>query len=434
MQSPYQAHRARFLETLQSHGAAALIPTNRPKTRSNDTEFRFRPSSDFWYLTGFAEPESWLLLLPGEDGGRSILFLRERDPERETWDGKRLGVSAAPEALGVDEAHDVEDLWSLLPTMLKGQERLMYPSGLDADEDRSVLELLGVLRSRARGYTSPLELLDPGPLLHEQRLFKTPAELDMMRLAAGISNEAHRALMATAAPGVNERELDALLDYTFRRRGGTGSAYGNIVAGGANACILHYVENDQALQDGTLCLVDAGCELDYYASDVTRTWPVNGRFSPAQKDVYEAVLAAHEAALAQCKPGQTVEGVHQTAVEVLVDGMLQLGLCKGSKDEVLETGAYRTWYMHRTSHWLGLDVHDCGSYDKDGKPRPLEPGMVLTVEPGLYIAPDQEEAPEGLRGIGVRIEDDVVITEEGHENLSIQVPRSVAEVEAACQA
>ncbi len=433
--SIYREHRQRFLATLCELDAAALIPTNSAKTRSNDTEYRFRPSSDFWYLTGFAEPESWLLLLPGAGGGRSVLFLRERDVQREIWDGKRLGVEAAPEALGVDEAHDVEDLWSMLPELLAGQDTLMWATGLDAEDDRAVNELLSLLRTRARGgVRAPAKLLHPGPYLHEQRLLKSAGEIEVMRRAAAVTDEAHRAVMAAAAPGVNECELDALLDYTFRRRGGTGAAYNNIVAGGANACILHYVENDQPLADGSLCLVDAGTELEHYASDVTRTFPVSGTFTEPQRRVYEVVLAAQLAAIAKCRPGVPFDEVHEASLEVLIDGMLKLGLCKGTREEILESGAYRQWYMHRTSHWLGLDVHDCGGYDDANGSRPLEPGMVLTVEPGLYIAPDAEGAPEELRGIGVRIEDDILITADGHENLTAAVPKTLDEVEAACRA
>lgn len=432
--SIYREHRQRFLATLCELGAAALIPTHSAKTRSNDTEYRFRPGSDFWYLTGFAEPESWLLLLPGADGGRSVLFLRERDVQREIWDGKRLGVEAAPEALGVDEAHDVEDLWSLLPELLAGQDTLMWATGIEPEDDRAVNELLGLLRTRARGgVRAPARLLHPGPYLHEQRLLKSAGEIEVMRRAAAVTDEAHRAVMAAAAPGVNECELDALLDYTFRRRGGTGAAYNNIVAGGANACILHYVENDQPLAEGALCLVDAGTELEHYASDVTRTFPVSGTFTEPQRRVYEVVLAAQLASIAKCQPGVPFDEVHEASLEVLIDGMLELGLCKGTREEVLESGAYRQWYMHRTSHWLGIDVHDCGAYDDAGGSRPLEAGMVLTVEPGLYIAPDAEDAPAELRGIGVRIEDDILITVDGHENLTAAVPKTLDEVEAACR-
>lgn len=432
--SIYREHRQRFLATLCELGAAALIPTHSAKTRSNDTEYRFRPGSDFWYLTGFAEPESWLLLLPGADGGRSVLFLRERDVQREIWDGKRLGVEAAPEALGVDEAHDVEDLWSLLPELLAGQDTLMWATGIEPEDDRAVNELLGLLRTRARGgVRAPARLLHPGPYLHEQRLLKSAGEIEVMRRAAAVTDEAHRAVMAAAAPGVNECELDALLEYTFRRRGGTGAAYNNIVAGGANACILHYVENDQPLAEGALCLVDAGTELEHYASDVTRTFPVSGTFTEPQRRVYEVVLAAQLASIAKCQPGVPFDEVHEASLEVLIDGMLELGLCKGTREEVLESGAYRQWYMHRTSHWLGIDVHDCGAYDDAGGSRPLEAGMVLTVEPGLYIAPDAEDAPAELRGIGVRIEDDILITVDGHENLTAAVPKTLDEVEAACR-
>lgn len=435
----YSEHRQQFLARLQDLGACALIPTNPTRTRSNDTEFRFRPSSDFWYLTGFAEPESWLLLLPasqdGEQAARSILFLREKDVKMEIWNGLRLGVEAAPLALGMNEAFDVEDLWTRLPGLLEGHQRLVFATGHCNENDKAVLETLSGLRARVRGgVQAPVQLLDPGPILHELRLFKGPDEIEVLRKANAITDEAHRAVMAAASPSANECELDALLDYTFRRRGGTGASYGNIVAGGANACILHYVENDAALHDGDICLVDAGAEFDYYASDVTRSFPVNGKFSEAQASVYEVVLAAQLAAIEQCQPGNTFLSVHETALGVLVRGLIELGLCQGTPDEVIENESYTQWYMHRTGHWMGLDVHDCGSYHRGDASRPLEAGMVLTVEPGIYIAADAEDAPEALRGIGIRIEDDILITNDGHENLSAAIPKTILDVEAACGA
>lgn len=433
----YTDHRQQFLAQLQGIGACALIPTNPTRTRSADTEFRFRPSSDFWYLTGFAEPDSWLLLLPAPKGSdephRSILFLREKDKTMEIWNGLRLGVTDAPSKLGVDEAYDVEDLWSRLPELLEGHKRLVFATGLCNDNDAALLKTLSGLRDRVRGgVQAPMEILDPGPLLHELRLFKTPGEIEVMRKAAAITDEAHREVMATTRPGTNECELDALLEYTFRRKGGTGAAYGNIVAGGANACILHYVENNATLQDGDICLVDAGCEFDFYASDVTRSFPISGQFTEAQKSVYAVVLNAQLAAIDQCKPGNTFLSVHEVALGVLVRGLIELGLCKGTPDEVLEDESYREWYMHRTGHWMGLDVHDCGSYHKGSDSRPLEPGMVLTVEPGIYIAADAQNAPSALRGIGIRIEDDILITADGHENLSAAIPKTIEDVEAAC--
>jgi Xaa-Pro aminopeptidase len=440
--SIYREHRERLLETLATTRTAAIVPTATPKVRNHDAEYRFRPSSDFWYLTGFAEPGSVLLLLPdgidsdeeGDREVRSLLFLRERDAVREIWDGRRVGVERAPAQLGVDRALDIETLWQELPRLLKGYERVMYRTGEDDSCDLRLLEVLGQLRARARGGVHPpVELVDPAPLLHEQRLIKGPEELAIMRRAAEITREAHTGAMALARPGMNECEVDAFLEYTFRRRGGTGAAYNSIVAGGVNACILHYVENDQPLRDGELLLIDAGSEVDHYASDVTRTFPVNGTFSPEQRALYEVVLEAEETAIALVKPGVPHDRIHRTALEVLVRGLLRLGLLEGTEESVIADESYRRFFMHGTSHWLGLDVHDCGAYTVGKDSRRLEPGMVFTVEPGLYVAEDDETVEERWRGIGIRIEDDVLCTQDGYEVLTDGVPRSVEEVEAACR-
>ncbi len=446
----YQAHRKLLLDELAKTGTAALIPTSTHKVRNHDCEYRFRPDSDFWYLTGFAEPESVLLLLPSgvDDMGRepaegelpgsarrTVLFLRERHPEQETWTGRRLGVDAAPEVLGVDEAYPIEDLWALLPELLRNYERILYRVGLDEARDRELLASVSRLRARARGgVRPPVELVDPGPVLHELRLKKTEAELELMRRAADITCEAHLAGMAAAAPGVGENEIDALIEYTFRRRGSTGMAYTTIAAGGNNACILHYVENNQPLKDGELLLVDAGSEVEYYASDVTRTYPVSGKFSEEQRAIYELVLEAEETAIEAVKPGVPFEEIHATAQRVLARGLVRLGLLEGDEESVLESGAHRHFTIHNTSHWLGLDVHDCGAYTVGGRSRPLEPGMVLTVEPGIYIDADDESVEPRWRGIGVRIEDDILVTETGHENLTVAIPKSVEDVESACSA
>jgi Xaa-Pro aminopeptidase len=435
--SLYRAHRQRFLELLRAERAAAIIPTAAHKVRNHDSEYRFRPESDFWYLTGFAEPDSVLVLLPGLAPGsapRSVLFLREKDREREIWTGRRLGVAAAPAALGVDEARPIEKLWNELPKLLENHERILYRTGLDETRDRRMLETITKLRGAARGnIVPPLELADVSPTLHELRLFKSPQEIELMRRAARLSQEAHTEAMKRAAPGVNEREIDALIEYTFRKGGATGPAYTPIVAGGANACILHYVENDQPLADGDLLLIDAGAEFDHYASDVTRTFPVNGRFTDDQRAIYDVVLAAQLAAIEHVRPGVTFVSVHERALAVLCRGLAELGLCAGTESEVLAKETYKRFYMHRTSHWLGLDVHDCGAYLANGSSRTLEPGMVLTVEPGLYIAPDDTTVDARWRGIGVRIEDDVLVTATGSDVLTQAIPKSVSDVEAACQ-
>jgi len=430
----FREHRERFLSYLAREGAAAFVPTGALRIRNHDSEHRFRPHSDFWYLTGFREPDAVLVLLPAGEV-RSVLFLNERDREAETWTGRRLGVAAAPEALGVERAYPLGELWERLPELLPGHAGLVYRMGEEAERDRRLIEVVQRVTARERlGRAVPRRWLDPAAGLHELRLIKDPAELACMRQAARVSAEAHRAVMRAARPGVNEGELDALLDYTFRRRGGTGAAYGNIVAGGANACILHYRENDRALVDGELCLVDAGCEWDFYASDVTRTFPVNGRFGAEQRALYELVLRAEQRAIAVVRPGATQKDVHDAALSELVDGLIELGLLTGTRAAALESGSYKRFYMHRTGHWLGLDVHDCGIYHLDGQPRPFQAGMVTTVEPGLYVAPDDETVEARWRGIGIRIEDDVLVTPAGNEVLTADVPREVDEIEAACRA
>lgn len=430
----HQRNRARLAERLQQRNAAGIFFTAAHKVRNFDAEYRFRPDSDFWWLTGFAEPDCALVILPAlaaDKPGRTILYLRDKDREKEIWSGRRLGLAAAPAALGVDEARNIERLFEDLPQLLVNCERIVYRTGVEPERDRRMLEVLATLRARAKGMiVPPLELLDVNPFTHELRLFKTPEELEVMRKAATITREAHTRAMRECRPGVNEREIDALLDYTFRARGGSGAAYTNIVAGGSNACILHYVENDQPLKDGDLLLIDAGAEYQCYASDVTRTFPVNGSFSPEQRAVYEVVLAAQLAAIAAVRPGTSFVSVHECALRVLCEGFLRLGLLSGTLEEVLEKHSYRRFYMHRTSHWLGLDVHDCGAYVVDSRSRLLEPGMVLTVEPGCYIAADEESVEPRWRGIGVRIEDDVLVTEKGGEVLTAGIPKTVSEIES----
>ena len=432
----YTEHRRRLMARLAREGAAAVIPTARHKLRNHDCEYRFRPDSDFWYLTGFAEPQATLVLLPergGDGSGESLLFLRDRDPAQETWTGRRLGVEAAPELLGVDGARPIESLMKDLPELLQGYERLVYRTGVDEARDRDLLEVINTLRGKARGgVRPPVELVDHVATIHELRLHKSEAELALMRRAAEVTTEAHLAAMAAATPGGNECEVDAIVEYTFRRRGSTGPAYTNIVAGGANATILHYVQNDAELVDGELLLLDAGAEWDYYASDVTRTFPVNGRFSEAQRALYEVVLRAQRAAVDHVRPGVRFVSIHEVALAELVDGLLELGLLSGSREEAIEKETYKPFFMHRTGHWLGLDVHDCGYYSVDGGSRILEPGMTLTVEPGLYVDPGNGDVEQRWHGIGVRIEDDVLVTEEGRQVLTEAIPKSLEDVQAAC--
>lgn len=440
-------HRLRVLETLQERGAAGVFPTATHKVRNFDAEYRFRPDSDFVWLTGFAEPDSVLVLLPAlpgavdfdgkpwKGGPRSILYLRERDRAMEIWTGRRLGLERAPAALGVDCARPIEKLWSDLAVLLRSVQRIMWRFGVDADNDRRMTELLGKLRMTAKGpVLPPLEVLDTAPVLGELRLKKSKAELDVMRRAAATTRAAHTACMAAARPGRNECEIDALLEWHFRAGGGTGAAYTNIVASGANATILHYNENNAPLKDGDLLLIDAGAEHDWYACDVTRTFPVNGRYSREQRALYETVLDAQLKAIAHVQPGVTFVSVHETALRALIEGLVRHGLLQGTVEEQLKKDEYRRFYMHRTSHWLGLDVHDCGAYNAAGASRTLEPGMVLTVEPGLYVAEDDTSVAPEWRGIGIRIEDDVLVTAHGHEVLTAGIPKTVDEVEAACAA
>jgi Xaa-Pro aminopeptidase len=428
----FAARRRRVLDVMEP-GSVALFLGAKHAVRSNDTTFPFRQDSDFHYLTGFDHPNAAALLR--KDGGPPFtLFVEPRDPDAETWNGYRPGVEGAKSDFGADEAHPIGALVEKLPSLVGKTQRLYHVLGRDPKVDAKLTETIDMARMRSRaGLSAPDAVLDPRAIVHELRLFKDADELDWMRRAAEISREAHGDAARMAKAGVNEFELEAALDYAFRRRGAAGPAYESIVGGGANATILHYVANDQPLQDGTLVLIDAGCELAGYASDVTRCYPVGGRFAGAARDVYEVVLAAQIAALEVSRPGNTLEDVHTAALRKLVEGMIALGLVTGTIDDAIQGGAYKPFYMHRTSHWLGLDVHDAGAYQKDGKPRPLEPGMVFTVEPGLYVSVREEKAPAQLRGIGVRIEDDVLVTDDGHENLTAAIPKSVADVEAWCR-
>ena len=426
-------HRRRLLELLRVERAAAVVPTASPKIRNHDAHYRFRPDSDFWYLTGFAEPESVLVLAPriAASGPETVLFLRDKDREQEIWNGRRLGVAAAPEKLGVDEARPIERLAQDLPLLLEGFERIVYRTGIDEGRDRLMIETVSRMRARARGLVPPpVEILDTAPFVHELRLKKSAEEIGILRRAAAISREAHAAAMRTARPGVRECEVEAALEHAFRRHGSTGPAYTPIVAGGANATILHYVENGDPLRDGDLLLIDAGAESEYYASDVTRTFPVGPRFSPEQRALYEVVLEAQLAAIEEVRPGVAFTAPHERALRILCGGLVQHGLLAGPVDEVIRSASYRRFYMHRTSHWLGLDVHDCGAYVRHGAPRVLEAGMVLTVEPGLYVAADDSGVEPRWRGIGIRIEDDVLVTPDGRDVLTRGIPKTVEEIES----
>ena len=418
--------RRRRLARAMGEGVA-LIPTAPERIRNRDTHFPYRFDSHFYYLTGFAEPEAALVLTAE---GRSILFCREKNEEREIWDGFRHGPEAARERFAFDEAFPIGALDEKMAELLENQPALHYPVGADPEWDARAMRWLNTVRAKARaGVAAPERVQDVRALVDDMRLLKDAQELRLMRRAARIAAAAHRRAMQATRPGRNEYEIEAELLYEFRRNGAQFPAYSPIVAGGANGCVLHYVFNNAALRDGELLLIDAGCELDGYASDITRTFPVNGRFSPAQRDVYEIVLAAQAAAMETVRPGKGWVEPHDAAVRVLAQGMIDLKLLSGSLDEVLEKETYRRFYMHRTGHWLGLDVHDAGEYRRGGKWRALEPGMALTVEPGLYIR-SAEDVPEPLRNIGIRVEDDVVVTQDACEVLTAEAPKGVAEIEA----
>ena len=423
--APYLERRRRLAGAMGE--GVALLATAPERTRNRDTQFPYRFDSHFYYLTGFTEPEAALALTAD---GRSILFCREKNPEREIWDGFRHGPEAARERFGFDEAYPIAALDEKVTGLLENQPALHYPVGADPEWDARVMRWLNAVRARARaGVAAPQRVQDVRGVLDDLRLIKDTHELGVMRRAATISAAAHRRAMQAARAGRREYELEAELLYEFRRNGAQFPAYSPIVAGGANACVLHYVFNDAPLRDGELLLIDAGCELDGYAADITRTFPVSGRFSAAQREVYEIVLAAQKAAMEKVRAGNPWNEPHDAAVRVLAQGLLDLKLATGPLDEVIEKETYKRFYMHRTGHWLGLDVHDAGEYKRGGKWRALEPGMTLTVEPGLYIRA-AADVPERLHDIGIRIEDDVVVTPGACEVITAEAPKAVADIEA----
>lgn len=425
--SIYSGRRARLAAAMQD--GIAVIPTAPERVRNRDTHFPYRFDSHFYYLTGFPEPEAVLVLVGGAQP-RSLLFCRERNEEREIWDGMRYGPERARERFGFDEAHPIAALDEAMAKLLADQPALHTPLGADPAWDARVMQWLNAVRAQARtGVAAPERVHDVRVLVDDMRLVKDAHELDVMRRAAAISAGAHRRAMAAARPGATEYQVEAELLHEFRRHGAQFPAYWPIVAGGANACVLHYVANDAPLAEGDLLLIDAGCELDGYASDITRTFPVGRAFSAPQRDVYELVLAAQAAAIAAVRAGQGWNEPHDAAVRVLAQGMLDLKLLQGSLAEVLEKETYKRFYMHRTGHWLGLDVHDAGEYKRAGAWRTLVPGMVLTVEPGLYVRA-ADDIPEHFRNIGIRIEDDVAVTAGGCEVITAAAPKSIADIEA----
>ena len=420
----YASRRRRLAEAIGD--AVAVVPTAPERVRNRDSHYPYRFDSHFYYLTGFTEPEAVLVVTEK----KSILFCRERNEEREIWDGFRYGPEAARERFGFDEAHPIGKLDEEMARLLENRPALYYPMGADAQWDTRAIGWLNAVRAKVRsGVAAPERLQDVRAIIDDMRLHKDVHELGVMRRAARIAAAAHRRAMQRTRPGRAEYEIEAELLYEFRRNGAQFPAYSPIVAGGANACILHYVANDAMVRDGDLLLIDAGCELDGYASDITRTFPVSGRFTAAQREVYEIVLGAQRAALETVRAGRAWNEPHDAAVRVLAQGMIDLKLLPGSLDEALETESYKRFYMHRTGHWLGLDVHDAGDYKRAGEWRTLACGMVLTVEPGLYIRA-ADDVPQALRNIGVRIEDDVHVTESGYEVLTAEATKSVDDIEA----
>jgi len=427
----FAARRDAYMQAIGPTGVA-IVRSLPERLRNGDAYHPFRQHSDVLYLTGFVEPDATLVLRPGAEAERVVMFVRPRDPEMETWDGRRAGIDGAKTTYGADAAYPASELPQKLAELLANAGELHYAVGLDDEMDLLVTHTIAKLRkTEKRGKRPPHAIVDPRPTLHELRLHKRPEELAALRKAAEISAEAHVAAMRAGKLGVFEHELEALINYTFRRHGGAGPGYATIVGAGENATILHYIENRCAIASGDLVLVDAGCEYDHYTADITRTWPANGTFSPIQRRVYQIVLDTQVEAVAMVKPGVTLDEIHNHCVRRLTEGMIALGLLGGSVDDRVSDQSYRKFYMHGTSHWLGLDVHDVGAYTRDGKARGLEPGMVITVEPGLYIAADAPDVPPELRGIGIRIEDDVLVTATGHEVLTAATPKKIEDIEAA---
>lgn len=428
------ARRRRQLMRMIGKGGIAILPAAPVRLRNRDTEHAYRQDSDFHYLTGFPEPEAVAVLAPGRKHGEYVLFCRDRDPERETWDGRRAGPDGAVTDYGADDAFPVSDIDDILPGLLEHCERVYYTMGLSAEFDQRLLGWVNQLRAAAKsGVTTPTEFVALDHLLHDMRLYKSRGEVALMRKAAKIAAAAHVRAMRACRPGMWEYEIEAEFLHEFRRHDATVS-YQPIVGGGANGCILHYVENSSRLNDGELLLIDAGCELDCYASDITRTFPVSGRFGPEQRALYEVVLEAQLAAIDKVRPGNHWNDPHDAAVKVLTRGLVRLGLLKGRVPTLVKNGDYRRFYMHRTGHWLGLDVHDVGDYKVGEQWRVFEPGMVLTVEPGLYVAPGTKGVAKKWWGMGIRIEDDVLVTAGGAEVLSSGAPKDPDEIERLMQA
>ncbi len=428
------ARRRRQLKRHMGRDSIAILPAAPVRQRNNDVEYAYRQDSDFYYITGFAEPEAVAVLIPGREQAEYVLFVRERDPARETWDGRRAGPEGTIRDYGADDAFPIGDIDEILPGLLENRAKVFYTMGVYAEFDQRVVGWVNGLRTQARnGRHPPQEFVALDHVLHDMRLFKSRTEIELMRESARIGCAAHVRAMRFCRPGLQEYEVMAELVHEFRRHNAD-TSYHPIVGSGPNSCILHYHDNNQTLKEGELLLVDAGCEYESYASDITRTYPVNGRFSPEQRAVYEIVLEANEAAIAQVKPGNHWNDPHMAAVRVITQGLVKLGLLTGRLPKLEREEAYRRFFMHRTGHWLGMDVHDVGDYKIGDEWRVLEPGMVMTVEPGIYIPASTRGVPKRMRNIGIRIEDDVVVTRTGAEVLTANAPKAVAEIEALMSA
>ena len=419
---------AEFMRRMDQN-SIAIIPGARETARSNDTHYRFRQDSDFLYLTGFDEPDSVAVVTPGREQ-KYTLFVRPRDPAQEIWVGRRAGVEGAKSELGADEAFPIAEFNEKLLDLLDGSKVLYYRLGVNEEMDKQLISTIASVRTLNRKPIAvPQTIIDPATIVHEMRVIKSDEEIEIMQTAADIAAEAHVEAMKAVRPGMKEYEVEALIEQIFRRRGASGPAYTSIVGAGANATVLHYINNDGELRDGELLLVDAGAEYKGYASDITRTFPISGRYSQGQREIYDLVLKAQMACVEMVRPGTTHEQLKQHSIEVLTEGMVELGLLKGSPDDLIKEKKHEQFYMHGLGHMLGIDVHDVGVYYQDKKSRPLEPGVVMTVEPGIYVAPNTKDIPEKYLGIGVRIEDDVLCTNNGPRVLTSKVPKQAEEIE-----
>jgi len=424
------SRRRRKLMNYMGNNSIAILPSNTEQLRSRDTDFRFRQHSDFHYLSGFPEPDAVVVLLPGREQGEYILFCREKDEVMETWHGRRYGQTGAIKHFGCSDAFPIEDIDEILPGLMEGRERIYYEFGNHPEFDNQIMSWINSLRSQVKtGAHPPGELIDLSHVLHDMRLFKSPAEINIMSEVAELSANAHMQAMKVCQPGMNELDLEAELKYQFAKQGARHEAYNSIVAAGENACILHYVENECELKDGDLLLIDAGGELEGYAADITRTFPINGKYTKEQRQAYQWVLEANKQAIKQVKPGNAWTAPHDTAVRILTRGLIEMGILEGDVEQLVDQEAYKPFYMHKTGHWLGLDVHDVGDYLIEKEPRILQKGMVLTVEPGLYFAPKTKGLDKKWWGIGIRIEDDVLVTSKGYQILSKSAIKEIDEIE-----